>query len=603
MSYETLRFGWQKLLINQVPQKGGGAYYGPNYQAQWDQAQAALGKGQEVGAWAATQYASINANPANAPAIIQNINDRANAELANIDGVINTVSGIPDYIFEGGGLTKDGALGTLQSARNSIAACISVVPTPIPTPVPPVPPAPTSSVLQPVVGVLGALANSPPPVSVPMPIGDFQPIGCIPGPVIRFPVDEVIDDNQNPLSTQDGEWEPTGTIEGVGTWTIERGVGALPPGLALSTVFADDGKSYGGSFLVPKGRRWSLKPWRWRPRHIKDPVPPACYPPFPPPPQPESPKLTEYQILLQEVSKQTALLQAINRVMNKPVDPVPPENIYPTTSWQYEFWNKGYSLNEISFAENKAAQQNLLTTTNGDFALFKVKVEDILQDAILNKEIPLPISQEVIPAPRCGVGSDGKPILILEPVISPQPYQPDQPITDQPVPCPLPTPPILLPAPYFDNKGNRIDPKKVPSYLRRNRQFQSRGIKNRPIDINDLPYVPACAPNTVPRQDNWEDCLVGSGATVDELDTIRRAMAQAKLAPNANVCDVTGAMLTKLRSTNVRDPLGMYGKPNPFSGITGVVQSKTSSVAALRSNAIAQRKIQQARRGALNSRK
>ena len=159
-----------------------------------------------------------------------------------------------------------------------------------------------------------------------------------------------------------------------------------------------------------------------------------------------------------------------------------------------------------------------------------------------------------------------------------------------------------MPTPYYDNNGRRVDPKKIPAYLRRNRQFISRGIRNRPIDINDLPSVPAVAPNTVPRKDYWEDCLVGAGATVAQLDTIRRTMATVFLAPNADVCEVTKNMLTKLQTPNLGDPLGIYGKPNSMTNIPGVAKANISNTSVIRSNAIAQRKTQQARRGALNNR-
>ena len=619
MSLEMLRFGWQKLLVNQVPQKGGGGYGPPppDYAGQWNAAQQAFDDATAVVQYAQSEYAKFASNPALAPPIINAVNERANAELSKIDGIINQTSGIPDYIFANGNLTKGDALNILQNTRNNVARCINIVPPPPPPPPIPVqPPPPTSSTLdQAAIDAAQSAAlsaklgyDTTQYRSVPMPIGDFQPIGCIPGPVIRYPIDEVIDDNQNPLSTQDGEWVPTGKIEGVGTYIREMGVGAIYGQSVM--VFSEDGDQHSSPQTVPRGLKWSYKPWRWVPKSH------ATHRPSDQSVQ-NVPK-TELEVLQAELNRQLKQLQAINRVLNKPIDPVPPQNIYPTTSWQYEFWSKGYSLNEIHYAEDQAAQKNLLTTTNGDFNLFKLKVEDLLQDAIISKAFNPPLDYEIVPTDSTGTDANGNPILVVTsdpPILVPDwdkvtPLKPMVPTLEIP-----PVPPCQLPVPYYDNRGNRINPKKLPAYLRRTRQFQSRGVRNRPIDINDMNDVPTVCPSVMPRVGNWEDCIIGRGATIAELDTLRRTMAQTKLTPNADICNVADLMLTRLRQTTggvgYEDRTGVYATPpappttnnvNPVNNIPGVKRCGVSAATMVKSNAIAQKKAQQARRGVLNSR-
>lgn len=596
MSYESLRFSWQKLLITQVPQKGGGGYGPPppDYAAQWNAAQQAFNSANGIVLYAQNNLAKATASPELARDIITDVNNRANAELANIDSIINQTSGIPDYIFEGG-LSKGEALSILQTTRNNISRCINVVPPPPPPPPPPVvPPPPTSPKLEPVASLLTPLTGP----TVQMPVGPVIPIGCIPAPVIRCPIDEDIS-SPNPLQGIDGEWEPTGKIEGVG---LGR---STPGGYSIAVmVFAENGKSYPSPMTVPLGLRWSYKPWRWRPRRIKDlPSPQPVVIPVP---------KTEMEILQQELAVQTKQLQAINRILNKPIDPAPSDIIYPSTSWQYEFWNKGYSLHEISYAEDQAARRNLLTTTNGDFALFKVKVEDLLQDAILAKSIAPAITQEIVPVPRCGTGNNGQPILIAEPPNVQMPYQPQFPDNPIPTPCLPPPPSIDLPKPYVDYDGKKIDPKKIPGYLRRNRSFISRGVRNRPIDLNDLPDVPTCTPNTVPRKGNWEDCVIGAGASVAELDSVRRTMAMSYIPPGADICEVAKNMLSAVRNpraTGLADPRqtastsgSIFGQ-NPINTIPGVRLPSVTTANMIKVKAIAERRTQQARRGVLNNRK
>jgi len=593
MSYESLRFGWQKLLITQVPQKGGGrGAPPPDYAGQWQAAQVAFTSGQSTVNWAQSEYRRFANNPALAAEVITSVNNRANTEIAQLDGIINQTSGIPDYIFAGTDVSKGEALAILQGARSNLAACIGVVPPPPPPPVAPTPPPPTSPKLelQPIGQLLGPVVQ--------MPVGPITPIGCIPAPIIRYPEDEVVDIS-NPLSTRDGVWEPTGNIDGVSQGK------STPGGYSISVmIFAENGKSYPSPILVPTGLRWSYKPWRWVPNRHRKPAPP-------PPPPVVVPK-SEYELLQIELAAQLKQLQAINRILNKPIDPAPPQNIYPTTSWQYEFWNKGYSLHEIHYAEDQAAQRNLLTTTNGDFALFKVKVEDLLQDAILSKTLPPATTVEVIPLPRCGLDTTGQPILIPDLPVVTQPFQPSEPDISLPTRCPLPPPSIDLPKPWVDGNGNVVDPRKLPGYLRRNRQFQSRGIRNRPIDISDLPDVPACAPNTVPRKGNWEDCVIGAGASVAELDSVRRTMAKSYIPPGADICEVAKNMLSAVRNpmaTGLADPRQMSSKAgnffgqNPINTIPGVKISSFSNATMAKLNTLAQRRTQQTRRGVLNSRK
>jgi hypothetical protein len=568
MSYESLRFGWQKLLVNQVPQKGGGrGAPPPDYAGQWATAQTAFNRGVQVVDEVRATYGRIAANPTEAPALIEANNAKLNAEINNMNNIINQTGGIPDYIFSTSDISKPEAVSILTAARDNMSRCLATVPPPPPQPLP-----------------------------IPAP------------PTIRVPVTEVIP-LQPIIVSGNGEWVNDGVIQGTGSWV--PGKDAI--GQAV-ICYADDGNQYSTPALVPAGRRWSYTRWRWQHNNVQLPPPP----PLPPPP-------TALEILQAELAKQTDQLRRINRIMNKPIDPAPPQDVYPSTSWQYEFWNKGYSLHEVTYAEEQAAQRSLLTSTNGDFALFKAKVEDLLQDAILAGSVPPAISQEIISPPRCGFDP-----VTLQPTIPPgllnpsieQPYQPGFTVDVRDALAPVPPRTCQLPMPYFDREARPIDPKKVPPRLRRERVFQSRGVRNRPIDIGDLPDVPTICPAVMPRIDNWEDCLVGAGATVDELDTVRRTMARSKLAPNADVCNVAKNMLTNVRNqvsvsrgqpaiVSAVDGNGnpippqqpvMFGA-NTMNNIPGVVRCGVSSTNVVRSNLIAQRKAQQARRGVLNSRK
>lgn len=563
MSLEMLRFGWQKLLVNQVPQKGGrGGPPPPDYAGQWNAAQAAFNRGVQVVEEVRSTYGAIAANPTTAPALIEANNNKLNTEIGNLNNIINQTSGIPDYIFGTSDISKPEAINILTAARDNMARCLTTVPPPPPPPIP------------------------------------------VPPPTIRIPAEEYLP--QQPVVVSGaGQWVLDGNPDGVGTYT-----GGVVTGLA-AMVWADDGNSYPSPSAVPAGRRWSYKRWRWQPANVDIPPPP------PPPPPPSA-----LEILQIELGKQTDQLRRINRIMNKPIDPAPPENIYPTTSWQYEFWNKGYSLLEISYAEDQAAQRGLLDSSNGDFALFKARVEDLLQDSILAGSIPPAISQEIIRPPVCGLDENGRSVLPPPLPVNPMPYQPDDSTFFEPPFAPMPLPPCQLPMPYVDRNGVIVDSKLIPTRLRRQRVFQSRGVRNRPIDIKDLPDVPTICPSVMPRVDNWEDSLIGAGATISELDTVRRTIARTKFAPNANRGNVAKNMLATLRGqvgatqgqgqqlVAVYDGNGNAIPPqqpvlfgaNSMNNIPGVQQVRMNPVTMVKSNAIAQRKAQQARRGALNSR-
>ena len=116
---------------------------------------------------------------------------------------------------------------------------------------------------------------------------------------------------------------------------------------------------------------------------------------------------TTYEVIQDEVDRQLNMLRVGGRIMLTPVDPVPPSNIYPSTSWQYYLWLRGYSLYEVSWVEAEVAARKLLDRSGGDQNYFFLLAEDALQDGILRKEIPAkptgwaagtpPAGQEVLP--------------------------------------------------------------------------------------------------------------------------------------------------------------------------------------------------------------
>jgi len=617
MSYETLRFGWQKLLVNQVPQKGGRGYAPaappPDYAGQWQAAQNTLNSAQPLIQQTILSQAQIVANPAAAPEIVQRNNNELNAKISEIDGSINTVNSIPASVWEGTTFSKAEALNVLNTTRRNLAMCIGTVPSPPPPP----------QVINTVSNPVQSVQPTPPSGwvnSIDLPNPAYVP----PQEIIQIPEIEFYPQQPSVVAGR-GTWTCDGPILGTGTFTSN----ITRIRAKVDEVWAEDGNRYSSPLLVPQGLRYSYTRWKFTPEYVPPPAPPPVYVP-----QPVLKQRSEADMLRKQLEITTLQLQQLNRLMNKPIDPAPPEHIYPPTSWQYQFWQKGYSLKEVSAAEERASRLGLLDSTKGDFELFKLTLERILQGAILSGEIDPGIQQEIVKPQLCGLDGDGRPVIPedLKWWLNPQPFQPQTPVISEPVREPAPPPVCALPMQFTDPVTQKpADPKTIPSALRTNRRFISSKIFRRPIQLEDIPQVATCSPNTVPTKGNWEDCLVGEGATVAELDTVRRCMAISKLQPNADMCTVAKNILITARNqvaireqstlppeklilpdlaTTPYQPPAAPRPTNPFTlfagndmnSIPGVRSCGISAVNVVRSNSIARARTQQPRRGVLNSR-
>lgn len=440
--YEMERFNWQKLLINNVPHKGGSRYAAvtppPDYSPQWNAAQSIIVNSANTLSSYADRYRQIPSlpDPASQLTIAEQLNTGIDARVREIDDVVAKVNSIPDSAFNTEqlatlGLSKAGAIGLITQNRSALQNLKVTITVPNPPPPPPPPP----------------------------------PVVYTPG-----------------LPDYDGVGQGTRYVNFV-----------------VSPAYAANGVIYPADSDVPRGVPYYAKAQRGV-SYIKysPPAPPYIPPPYVP---------TYYEVLSQEVDKQATRLRQLNRVWGKPVEPAQPDYIWPTNSWQYEFWNKGYSVKEISYAENKASQKDLLTKSNGDFALYKKEVENLIQDAILGGEIPSAIVEEIIT--QSGI-QDPVDTQVIDPAF--RCTLPPTPSIPKPV---LPPPVCDLPIPLPPNSN----PKRMP----RRRGF----IPTTKPPVLELPSVCQFPPIASNSSTIWESTLMGTGATVDELDTVRRLMIGA----------------------------------------------------------------------------
>lgn len=306
----------------------------------------------------------------------------------------------------------------------------------------------------------------------------------------------------------------------------------------------------------------SLRTTRNNVNSYKTTVPPEVIPP----PEPVPIAKTRSQILGEEIARQNIALQQISRVMGRPIEPARPETIWPTTSWQYELWNKGYSIREISWAEQHAAENDLQRKTEGDFGLFKLQIEDIIQDSIIDGSLARRFAQEV------------NDVRITTSVANGSTNNLTSSSDNMNIPV------------YVNMIGStETNPRLIPASIRRNRRF-APGI----VQTSMLPQTNTIttSTNVVPSQNNWESRFIGAGGTVAELDTTRRMMATSRFTPGVDMGTVALQMLSNLRAQNANQETAP-----PMTAVPAVTSSM-SRAAIARSNAIARRESSLARRGA-----
>jgi hypothetical protein len=76
---------------------------------------------------------------------------------------------------------------------------------------------------------------------------------------------------------------------------------------------------------------------------------------------------TKVDLISDEIDRQTLLLAAKHRILKGPIEPLPTNGLYPHGSWQYAMWAKGYSLQEISWAEEEISRDPVIQSSTSDF--------------------------------------------------------------------------------------------------------------------------------------------------------------------------------------------------------------------------------------------
>ena len=370
------------------------------------------------------------------------------------------------------------------------------------------------------------------------------------------------------------------------------------------------------------------------PIYVEPPPPPISVPPppepiLPPPPifraPPPEPSATE--ILIDEIKRQRQILSVFNRVFARPIEPAQPEFIWPLGSWQYNLWSKGYTMREISATEEKIAITGLLNTNVADNFAFQLKTESIAGEIAINfANSGVNTRSEVMPV--TGV-----------------PFEPQK-ETDSFI---LTRTADTIPGGIFQNNP-------VASDCQFNDWCNVLGTTTKPqlpqltVDVTDprrrvrvrrlaktdsrIPSIGAAAVNTVQlrkqmlvqTQDsrpklvstpsrrfcgtgnsgtNWEGSLMGQGATVAEMDTVRRLMSAAAIAPgttDAGKAGIAASYLDIIRSRTgegTRSAAQDQNLQNEVTQNSGVVRSSLSTTAMDRAILIARRATQRQKRSSI----
>jgi hypothetical protein len=113
--------------------------------------------------------------------------------------------------------------------------------------------------------------------------------------------------------------------------------------------------------------------------------------------------LTDHQTLALQANKSVILLQQMGRKLGSPIEQEP-TGIFPVGSWQYALWQKGYTVNEVYWAEQDEAQKGLMNTYGNNMDDFMNVIMTELDTAIVAKQIPARVDQQTVAPGTNGAG-------------------------------------------------------------------------------------------------------------------------------------------------------------------------------------------------------
>jgi hypothetical protein len=337
----------------------------------------------------------------------------------------------------------------------------------------------------------------------------------------------------------------------------------------------------------------------------------------PPPFRPPAALPSTQNLLIDEIRRQTDILSTFNRVFTRPIEPAQPEFIWPLGSWQYNLWSKGYTMREISATEEKIAITGLLNTDVSDNYTFQLKTEDIAGEfAIEFSNSGVNTNSEVMPVTGLSLAplresDDGQGTISVLPIFENNPVVADCQFNDW---CNVVGDNTKYKTP--DLAVDLNDPRRRARLRRLARtdiRIPARGSNTVDIvqvrksilirsqdsrpKIRTTPSRQFCATGYTGTQ--WEGDVMGRGATVAEMDTVRRMMASSFPAPGSNLAVVALEFLATIRSRTgegTRTSGQVQSLQNEITQINGVVRSSLSPTAMDRATLIARRATQRQKR-------
>ena len=343
---------------------------------------------------------------------------------------------------------------------------------------------------------------------------------------------------------------------------------------------------------------------------------------------------TALDLIKDELIREQILLAQSGRVISRPKDAAPPDNVYPTGTWQRQLWEKGYALDEIAWLEDDVAAKKLERKTHGNRELFMLYAEDELDRAILNGNVKTPVKKEIISQQIFNCGTD---------------YFASNTIADgQPV-VKLPLPPGCQADSNYYRVLNRRAAAQLSGRAFRGYPRYGNGVAKGGLDRRYLPYIDpnypninnpfvnpvvygtdgipiAVAPGTGGSGINpadtykawcggnytgkdWESVSIGAGATPAEVQIIRDIMNRSKYPPNVTLPGIALDLLGTIRSTIGNDadtnantqtdsPTGLgYSLNNPYG--LGIAKNVPNPLEVLLAHNRGRKQTQRARRAAI----
>lgn len=110
----------------------------------------------------------------------------------------------------------------------------------------------------------------------------------------------------------------------------------------------------------------------------------------------DSRKPTVYERLSTDINALTVRMYAQGRYLSAPTQPIPPDVAWFPGSWNYNLYQKGYTVSEIQWAVEYNGKNRLSDKYANDSFQFQLEIEKALDQAILDKQIPVKKEQENI---------------------------------------------------------------------------------------------------------------------------------------------------------------------------------------------------------------